>query len=186
MSGKNGVVQNCKICILIFGGYCMNKTKKILFEAKAFFYAGFEKLGNITLENKVRMTRILYVFLLPLLMLYVMSPTPCFHIEKLLLMEAIFMGIVCFFFRLSIRKSLVFSGIVFMMSFLFTKFLGNKIVLSILELFSINEVYRFLVYCFATGVIFVLFGEGFLRMMRKAKSNNCNFERKNSDGLLKV
>ena len=132
------------------------------------------------------MSRILYVFLLPLLLLYVMSPSPCFHIEKLLLMEAIFMGIVCFFFRLSLRKSLVFSGIVLMMSFLFTKFFGNKIVLSILELFSINEVYRFLVYCFATGVIFLLFGEGFLRIIGKAKSNNCNFKKKNSDGLLKV
>ena len=103
----------------------MNEPKKNLFEAKGFFYVIIEKLGNITLENKVRISRILYVFLLPLLMLYVMSPTPCFHIEKLLLMEAIFMGIVCFFFRLSIRKSLVFSSIVLMMSFLFTKFLGN-------------------------------------------------------------
>ena len=161
----------------------MNKTKKILFEVKGFFDATFEKLANITLENKMCMSRILYVFLLPLLLLYVMSPTPCFHIEKLLLMEAIFMGIVCFFFRLSIRKSLVFSGIVLMMSFLFTKFFGNKIVLSILELFSINEVYRFLVYCFATGVIFLLFGEFFLRMTRKTNSSNYNFEKKNSDAL---
>ena len=164
----------------------MNKTKNFLFEVKGFLDATFEKLANITLENKMCMSRILYVFLLPLLLLYVMSPSPCFHIEKLLLMEAIFMGIVCFFFRLSLRKSLVFSGIVLMMSFLFTKFFGNKIVLSILELFSINEVYRFLVYCFATGVIFLLFGEGFLRIIGKAKSNNCNFKKKNSDGLLKV
>ncbi len=164
----------------------MNKTKKILFEVKGFFDATFEKLANITLENKMCMSRILYVFLLPLLMLYVMSPFPCFHIEKLLLMEAIFMGIVCFFFRLSIRKSLVFSGIVLMMSFLFTKFFGNKIVLSILELFSINEVYRFLVYSFATGAIFLLFGEVFLRMTRKANSSNYNSERKNSDVLSKV
>lgn len=164
----------------------MNKTKKNLFEIKGFFNVIFEKLTNITLENKVRMTRILYVFLLPWLLLYVMSPSPCFHIEKLLLMEAIFMGIVCFFFRLSIRKSLVFSGIILMMLFLFTKFLGDKIVLSILKLFSINEVYRFLVYCFATGAIFLLFGEVFLRMMRKAKSNNCNFEKKNLDVLSKV
>lgn len=132
------------------------------------------------------MTRILYVFLAPWLMLYVMSPAPCFHIEKLLLIQAIFMGIGCFFFRLSIRKSLVFSSIILMMSFLFTKFLGDKIVLSILELFSINEVYRFLVYCFATGGIFILFGELFLRMMRKTNSSNCNFEKKNSDSLSKV
>ena len=157
----------------------MNETKKNLFEAKGFFNVISEKLENITLENKVRISRILYVFLLPLLLLYVMSPTPCFHIEKLLFIEAIFMGIVCFFFRLSIRKSLVFSSIILMMSFLFTKFFGNKIVLSILELFSINEVYRFLVYCFATGGIFLLFGEVFLRMVKKAKANNCNFENKN-------
>ena len=154
-----------------------------MFEIKGFFNVIFEKLTNITLENKVRMSRILYVFLLPLLMLYVMSPTPCFHIEKLLLMEAIFMGIVCFFFRLSIRKSLVFPSIILMMSFLFTKFFGNKIVLSILELFSINEVYRFLVYCFATGGIFLLFGEVFLRMVKKAKAYNCYFENKNLYGF---
>ena len=164
----------------------MNKEKNFLFEIKGFFDATFEKLANITLENKMCMSRILYVFLLPLLMLYVMSPSPCFHIEKLLLMEAIFMGIVCIIFRLSIRKSLVFSGKVLMMSFLFTKFLGNTLVLAFLKLFSIKEVYRFLVYCFATGVIFLLFGEVFLRMMRKTKSNNCNLEKKNSDVLSKV
>lgn len=164
----------------------MNKTKKILFEVKGFFDATFEKLANITLENKMCMSRILYVFLLPLLMLYVMSPSPCFHIEKLLLMEAIFMGIVCIIFRLSIRKSLVFSGKVLMMSFLFTKYFGDKIVLAVLELFSINEVYRFLVYSFATGVIFLLLGEVFLRMVKKAKANNCNFEKKNLDVLSKV
>lgn len=164
----------------------MNKEKKNLFEAKGFFNVIFEKLENITLENKVRISRILYVFLLPLLLLYVMSPAPCFHIEKLLLFQANFMGLVCIIFRLSIRKSLVFSGIVLMMSFLFTKYFGDKIVLAVLKLFSINEVYRFLVYCFATGGIFLLFGEVFLRMVKKAKANNCNFENKNSDGLLKV
>ena len=164
----------------------MNKIKNFLFEIKGFLDVTFEKLANITLENKMCMSRILYVFLLPLLMLYVMSPSPCFHIEKLLLMEAIFMGIVCIIFRLSIRKSLVFSGKVLMMSFLFTKFLGNTLVLAFLKLFSIKEVYRFLVYCFATGVIFLLFGEVFLRMMRKTKSNNCNLEKKNSDVLSKV
>ena len=72
------------------------------------------------------------------------------------------------------------------MSFLFTKFLGNILVLAVLKLFSIKEVYRFLVYCFATGAIFALFGEGFLRIIGKANSNNYNFEKKNSDGLLKV
>lgn len=164
----------------------MNKTKNFLFEIKGFLDGTFEKVANITLENKMCMSRILYVFLLPLLMLYVMSPSPCFHIEKLLLMEAIFMGIVCFFFRLSIRKSFIFSGIILIMSFLFTKFLGSILVLAVLKLFSINEVYRFLVYCFATGVIFLLFGEGFLRIVGKAKSNNCNFEKKNSDVLSKV
>ena len=164
----------------------MNETKKNLFEAKGFFNVISEKLENITLENKMCMSRILYVFLLPLLLLYVMSPSPCFHIEKLLLMEAVFMGIVCFFFRLSIRKSFMLSGINLMMSFLFTKFFGNTLVLAVLKIFSINEVYRFLVYCFATGVIFLLFGEGFLRIIGKAKSNNYNFEKKNSDGLLKV
>ena len=131
----------------------MNETKKNLFEAKGFFNVISEKLENITLENKVRMSRILYVFLLPLLLLYVMSPSPCFHIEKLLFIEAIFMGIVCFFFRLSIRKSFIFSGIILIMSFLFTKFLGNILVLAVLKMFSIKEIYRFLVYCFATGVI---------------------------------
>lgn len=161
----------------------MNEKKKNLFEVKGFFDATFEKLANITLENKVRMSRILYIFLLPLLLLYVMSPVPCFYIEKLLFIEAIFMGIVCFFFRLSIRKSFIFSGIILIMSFLFTKFLGNTLVLAVLKIFSINEVYRFLVYCFATGVIFLLFGEFFLRITRKAKSNNCNFEKKNSDAL---
>lgn len=155
----------------------MNETKKNLFEIKGFLDVIFEKLANITLENKVRMTRILYVFLLPWLLLYVMSPTPCFHIEKLLLMEAVFMGIVCFFFRLSIRKSLVFSSIILMMSFLFTKFLGNTLVLAVLKIFSINEVYRFLVYCFTTGGIFLLFGEFFLRMIRKTNSCNCNFDK---------
>ena len=164
----------------------MNKTKNFLFEIKGFFNVIFEKVANITLENKMCMIRIFYVFLLPLLMLYVMSPSPCFHIEKLLLMEAIFMGIVCFFFRLSLRKGFVFLGIFLIMSFLFTKFLGNILVLAVLKLFSIKEVYRFLVYCFATGVIFVLFGEGFLRIIGKAKSNNYNFEKKNSEGLLKV
>lgn len=132
------------------------------------------------------MSRILYVFLIPLLMLYVMSPAPCFHIEKLLLIQAIFMGIVCFFFRLSLRKGFVLLGIFLIMSFLFTKFLGNTLVLAFLKMFSINEVYRFLVYCFATGVIFLLFEEVFLRMMRKTKSNNCNLEKKNSDVLSKV
>ena len=164
----------------------MNKTKNFLFEIKGFLDGTFEKVANITLENKMCMSRIFYVFLLPLLMLYVMSPSPCFHIEKLLLMEAIFMGIVCFFFRLSMKTSLIFSGMFFIMSFLFTKFVGNTLVLVFLKMFSINEVYRFLVYCFATGVIFLLFGEGFLRIIGKAKSNNCNFEKKNSDGLLKV
>lgn len=164
----------------------MNETKNFMFEIKGFLDGTFEKLANITLENKMCMSRILYVFLLPLLLLYVMSPAPCFHIEKLLLFQAIFMGLVCFFFRLSMKTSLIFSGMFFIMSFLFTKFLGNKIVLSILELFSINEVYRFLVYCFATGVIFLLFGEGFLRIIGKAKSNDCNFEKKNSDSLSKV
>ena len=72
------------------------------------------------------------------------------------------------------------------MSFLFTKFLGNTLVLAFLKLFSINEVYRFLVYCFATGAIFLLFGEGFLRIVGKTNSNNCNFEKKNSDVLSKV
>ena len=103
----------------------MNKTKKILFEVKGFFDGTFEKLANITLENKMCMSRILYVFLLPLLMLYVMSPSPCFHIEKLLLMEAIFMGIVCFFFRLSLRKGFMLLGIFLIMSFLFTKFFNH-------------------------------------------------------------
>lgn len=158
----------------------MNKEKNFLFEVKGFLDATFEKLANITLENKMCMSRILYIFLLPLLLLYVMSPTPCFHFEKLLLMEAIFMGLVCIIFRLSIRKSLVFSGIVLMMSFLFTKFLGNTLVLAVLKIFSINEVYRFLVYSFATGVIFLLFGEFFLRM---TNSSNYNFEKKNSDAL---
>ncbi len=153
------------------------------FKAKGFFNVIFEKLENITLENKMCMSRILYVFLLPLLLLYVMSPAPCFHIEKLLLFQAIFMGLVCIIFRLSIRKSLVFSGIVLMMSFLFTKFLGNTLVLAVLKIFSINEVYRFLVYSFATGVIFLLFGEFFLRMTRKTNSSNYNFEKKNSDAL---
>ena len=164
----------------------MNKTKKNLFEVKGFLDGTFEKLANITLEKKMCMSRILYVFLLPLLLLYVMSPTPCFHIEKLLLMEAIFMGIVCFFFRLSLRKGFMLLGIFLIMSFLFTKFLGNTLVLAFLKMFSINEVYRFLVYCFATGVIFLLFGEGFLRIVGKTNSNNYNFEKKNSDGLLKV
>lgn len=164
----------------------MNKTKNFLFEVKGFLDAIFEKLVNITLENKMCMSRILYVFLLPLLMLYVMSPAPCFHIEKLLFIEAIFMGIVCFFFRLSLGKGFVLLGIFLIMSFLFTKFVGNILVLAVLKLFSIKEVYRFLVYCFATGVIFVLFGEGFLRMMRKVNTNNYNFKKKNSDGLLKV
>ena len=166
-----------KICILIFGGYCMNKTKNFLFEVKGFLDAIFEKLVNITLENKMCMSRILYVFLLPLLLLYVMSPSLCFHIEKLLLMEAIFMGIVCIIFRLSLRKGFMLLGIFLIISFLFTKFLGNILVLAVLKLFSINEVYRFLVYCFATGAIFVLFGEGFLRIMRKANSNNYNSEK---------
>lgn len=164
----------------------MNKEKNFLFEVKGFLDATFEKLANITLENKMCMSRILYVFLLPLLLLYVMSPSPCFHIEKLLFIEAIFMGIVCFFFRLSIRKSFIFSGIILIMSFLFTKFLGNTLVLAVLKIFSINEVYRFLVYCFATGVIFLLFGEVFLRITRKANSSNYNSERKNSDVLSKV
>lgn len=155
----------------------MNETKKNLFEAKGFFNVISEKLENITLENKVRMSRILYVFLLPLLLLYVMSPSPCFHIEKLLFIEAIFMGIVCFFFRLSIRKSFIFSGIILIMSFLFTKFLGNILVLAVLKMFSIKEIYRFLVYCFATGVIFLLFGEFFLRMTRKTNSCNYNSEK---------
>lgn len=164
----------------------MNQTKNFLFEIKGFFNVIFEKLENITLENKLRITRILYVFLLPLLLLYVMSPAPCFHIEKLLFIEAIFMGIVCFFFRLSLRKGFMLLGIFLIMSFLFTKFLGNILVLAVLKLFSIKEVYRFLVYCFATGAIFALFGEGFLRIIGKANSNNYNFEKKNSDGLLKV
>jgi len=164
----------------------MNEMKKNLFEIKGFLDVIFEKLKKISLENKVRMTRILSVFLAPWLMLYVMSPAPCFHIEKLLLIEAIFMGIVCFFFRLSLRKGFMLLGIFLIISFLFTKFLGNTLVLAFLKLFSINEVYRFLVYCFATGVIFLLFGEGFLRIVGKTKSNNCNFEKKNSDGLLKV
>lgn len=145
----------------------MNETKKNLFEIKGFPYAFLEKLENITLENKIRMSRILYVFLLPWLLLYVMSPAPCFHIEKLLLFQTIFLGIVCFFFRLSLRKSFIFSGIILIMSFLFTKFLGNILVFAVLKLFSINEVYRFLVYCFATGAIFLLFGEGFLWIIRK-------------------
>ena len=164
----------------------MNKTKNFLSEIKGFLDGTFEKVANITLENKMCMSRILYVFLLPLLMLYVMSPAPCFHIEKLLLMEAIFMGIVCFFFRLSLRKGFVLLGIFLIMSFLFTKFLGNILVLAVLKLFSINEVYRFLVYCFTTGAIFLLFCEVFLRMVRKAKSNNCNFEKAKSNILLKV
>ena len=155
----------------------MNKTKNFLFEIKGFLDGTFEKVANITLENKMCMSRILYVFLLPLLLLFVMSPSPCFHIEKLLFIEAIFMGIVCFFFRLSLRKGFMFSGIILMMSFLFTKFLGNILVLAVLKLFSIKEVYRFLVYCFATGVIFLLFGEGFLRIVGKANSNNYNFEK---------
>ena len=155
----------------------MNETKKNLFEAKGFFNVISEKLENITLENKVRMSRILYVFLLPLLLLYVMSPSPCFHIEKLLFIEAIFMGIVCFFFRLSIRKSFIFSGIILIMSFLFTKFLGNILVLAVLKMFSIKEIYRFLVYCFSTGVIFLLFGDFFLRMTRKTNSCNYNSEK---------
>jgi len=164
----------------------MNEMKKNLFEIKGFLDVIFEKLKKISLENKVRMTRILSVFLAPWLMLYVMSPAPCFHIEKLLLIEAIFMGIVCFFFRLSLRKGFMLLGIFLIISFLFTKFLGNTLVLAFLKLFSINEVYRFLVYCFATGVIFLLFGEGFLRIVGKTKSNNCNFKKKNSDVLLKV
>ena len=63
------------------------------------------------------------------------------------------------------------------MAFLFTKFLGNILVLAVLKLFSINEVYRFLVYSFATGVIFLLFGEGFLRIVGKTNSNNYNSEK---------
>ena len=112
----------------------MNKIKNFLFEIKRFLDVIFEKVANIPIANKMCMSRILYVFLLPFLMLYVMSPAPCFYIEKLLLMEAVFMGIVCFFFRLSLSKSLAFSSMILMMSFLFTKFLGDKIVLLILEL----------------------------------------------------
>ena len=145
----------------------MNKIKNFLFEIKGFLDVTFEKLKSISLEKKMCMSRILYVFLLPLLLLYVMSPSPCFHIEKLLLMEAIFMGIVCFFFRLSLRKGFVLLGIFLIMSFLFTKFVGNTLVLAFLKMFSINEVYRFIVYCFATGAIFLLFGEGFLWIIRK-------------------
>ena len=145
----------------------MNKIKNFLFEVKNFLDVIFEKVANIPIANKMCMSRILYVVLLPLLMLYVMSPSPCFHIEKLLLMEAIFMGIVCFFFRLSLRKGFMLLGIFLIISFLFTKFLGNILVLAFLKMFSINEVYRFLVYCFATGVIFLLFGEVFLWIIRK-------------------
>lgn len=153
----------------------MNKTKNFLFEIKGFLDVTFEKLKSISLEKKMCMSRILYVFLLPLLLLYVMSPSPCFHIEKLLLMEAIFMGIVCFFFRLSLRKGFMLLGIFLIMSFLFTKFVGNTLVLAFLKMFSINEVY--IVYCFATGVIFLLFGEGFLRIDGKTNSNNYNSEK---------
>ena len=145
----------------------MNKIKNFLFEIKGFLDVTFEKLKSISLEKKMCMSRILYVFLLPLLLLYVMSPSPCFHIEKLLLMEAVFMGIVCFFFRLSLRKGFMLLGIFLIISFLFTKFLGNTLVLAFLKMFSINEVYRFIVYCFATGAIFLLFGEGFLWIIRK-------------------
>ena len=133
----------------------MNKIKNFLFEIKRFLDVIFEKVANIPIANKMCMSRILYVFLLPLLMLYVMSPSPCFHIEKLLLMEAVFMGIVCFLFRLSLRKGFMLLGIFLIISFLFTKFLGNILVLAFLKMFSINEVYRFLVYCFATGVNFL-------------------------------
>ena len=155
----------------------MNKIKNFLFEIKRYLDVTFEKVVNIPIANKMCMSRILYVVLLPLLMLYVMSPAPCFYIEKLLLMEAVFMGIVCFFFRLSLSKSLAFLSMILMMSFLFTKFLGNIFVLAFLKMFSINEVYRFLVYCFATGAIFLLFGEGFLRIVGKTNSNNYNFEK---------
>lgn len=106
-----------------------------------------------------------------------MSPAPCFYIEKLLLMEAVFMRIVCFFFRLSLRKGFMLLGIFLIISFLVTKFFGNILVLAFLKMFSINEVYRFLVYCFATGAIFLLFGEGFLRIVGKTNSNNYNFEK---------
>ena len=51
-----------KIYILIFGGYCMNKTKNFLFEVKGFLDATFEKLKNISLEKKICMSRILYFF----------------------------------------------------------------------------------------------------------------------------
>ena len=135
----------------------MNKTKNFLFEVKGFLDVTFEKLKSISLEKKMCMSRILYVFLLPLLMLYVMSPSPCFHIEKLLLMEAIFMGIVCFFFRLSLRKGFMLLGIFLIMSFLFTKFLGNILVLAVLKLFSIKEVYRFLVFYQLFQNLFFLF-----------------------------
>ena len=155
----------------------MNKIKNFLFEIKRFLDVTFEKVANIPIANKMCMSRILYVVLLPLLMLYVMSPAPCFYIEKLLLMEAVFMGIVCFFFRLSLRKGFMLLGIFLIISFLFTKFLGNILVLAFLKMFSINEVYRFLVYCFATGAIFLLFGEGFLRIVGKTNSNNYNFEK---------
>lgn len=171
----------------------MNKTKKNLPKIKDLFDGVFEKLENITLDKKMRLSRFFYFLLVPLLLFLEMSVEPWeilatdgFQIEKLLFIETIFIVSTCILFLLPIRKSLILSGLTLLMSYLFTKFLGNQVVLYVSKLFSLNEVYRFLIYCFATCMIFLFVGEVFLRIVRKSNSSNCNFEKKNSDVLSKV
>ena len=75
----------------------MNKTKKNLPKIKDLFDGVFEKLENITLDKKMRLSRFFYFLLVPLLLFLEMSVEPWeilatdgFQIEKLLFIETIF------------------------------------------------------------------------------------------------
>lgn len=171
----------------------MNKTKKNLPKIKDLFDGVFEKLENITLDKKMRLSRFFYFLLVPLLLCWVISIEPWeilatdgFQIEKLLFIETIFIVSTCILFLIPIRKSLILSGLTLLMSYLFTKFLGNQVVLYVSKLFSLNEVYRFLIYCFANCMIFLFVGEVFLRIVRKSNSSNCNLENRKTKDLSKV
>lgn len=152
----------------------MNKEKNFLLKIKQLYNVVFKKLENITEDNKMRILRMLYILLVPLLLCWVISiepweilDEPCFQSEKLLLMEIIFMSVTCVLFLLPLRKGLILSGLFLFMSYLVTNIVLEQLILYVLKLLSIDEICMYLVYCYATVIIFILFGEVFLRMMKK-------------------
>lgn len=157
----------------------MNKEKNFLLKIKQLYNVVFKKFENITVDNKMRILRVLYILLASLLLYWVISiepweilDEPCFQSEKLLFIEIIFMSVTCVLFLLPFRQGLILSGFFLFVSYLVTNIVLEQLILYVLKLLSMNEVHSFFVYSFSTVIIFIIFGEFFLLKVGRDKKKS--------------